>query len=239
MPQSLRDPIWQFVGALLTAATIAIMFLLFLLERKQKRKALSYRIESRTRLLTVDESIKGRLQILFDGSPVSDAQLLLILVFNSGTVPIPATDYIEPIQFKFADNAKILSAAVIYQKPKNLGGSVSVDEDSRTLSFKPLLMNKGDEIGFKVILSSSSDRIHVEARIVGVSQITARPYQRQMLVYLAMVSLLFALLTAVPVVFGFHTVLLIASIAFLSIALFSVVGAWLWAKRPVPPFHND
>jgi len=46
MPEALRDPIWQFIGAVLAFAAIVISILLYFMQRR--RKALSYEIVSRT-----------------------------------------------------------------------------------------------------------------------------------------------------------------------------------------------
>lgn len=71
----LRDPIWQFVGALLGLVAIGVTVYPFLVQKN--KKSLSYKIENKTALLTVNDEIKGKLQIVYDGIPIKDVHLIL------------------------------------------------------------------------------------------------------------------------------------------------------------------
>ena len=91
MLEILRDQIWQFVGA--AFGFVAIIISIILWRTQRRRKALSYDIISRAPLLSVDDEIKGKLKIYFDGKPVQDIHLVLVKIINSGNVPIVSTDY--------------------------------------------------------------------------------------------------------------------------------------------------
>ena len=82
MPEFLRDPAWQFAGAMF--ALLAIFVSLLLYRAEKRRKALSYEILSRTPLLSMAEVIEGKLQILFEGEPVSSVHLVVLRCHCSG-----------------------------------------------------------------------------------------------------------------------------------------------------------
>jgi len=167
MPEALRDPIWQFIGALLAFSAIVISILLYWMQRR--RKVLSYEIVSRTPLLSVEEEVKGKLQILFDGSPVQDVHLVIIKVMNSGNMPIVSADYERQVRIAFGENTRILTAEVSETSPDNLEASVSLE--SKAVVLAPILLNSGDSITVKMLVSQFDREISVDGRIVGVKTI--------------------------------------------------------------------
>lgn len=54
MPEILRDPVWQFIGAIFALAAIVIVVIIYWMQRQ--RKSLSYEIISCTPLLSVKSS---------------------------------------------------------------------------------------------------------------------------------------------------------------------------------------
>lgn len=171
MPEFLRDPFWQFVGAVFALATLAASVVFYFLQRT--RKALSYEVVSRTSLMSVKEEVKGRVQILFDGTPVSDAHMIIMRVTNAGNVPIVPSDFLRPVKFGFGETVQILSAEVMETNPDNIEHSVEVDTGAVMLT--PVLLNGGDSITLKVLLAQYEGEIDVDGRIVGVKHVqTAR-----------------------------------------------------------------
>jgi hypothetical protein len=167
MGEILRDPLWQFIGVILAVLAIGVSILIYLLQRN--RKSLSYEIISNTSLLTVNEKVEGKLQILYEGTPISDAQLIVIRVLNSGNVPILETDYKLPLQFVFGKGAKILSAEVTDKVPDNLPATVTSNDNS--FEFKSTLLNSKDSITVKALVSDYQGRPKPVARIIGVNSV--------------------------------------------------------------------
>jgi hypothetical protein len=165
MPEFLRDPFWQFASAVLALVAIAISAVLYLLQRR--RKALSYEVVSCTPLLSVREEVKGRVQIVFDDTSVSDAHMVVIRVLNSGNVPIIPSDYVRPVKFDFGEIAQILSAEVMETSPDNIEACI----DPETLELMPVLLNSSDSIMLKILLARFDGTINMDGRIVGVKQI--------------------------------------------------------------------
>jgi hypothetical protein len=171
MPEFLRDPFWQFVGATLALVGIAVSVVLYYLQRR--RKALSYDVVSRTPLMSVKEEVQGRVQILFDGTPVSAAHMVVIRVTNSGNVPIVPSDFLRPLKFGFGETVQILSAEIMETSPSNV--EASLESDSKAVVLTPVLLNAGDTVTFKVLLAQFAGKIEVDGRVVGVKQVqTAR-----------------------------------------------------------------
>ena len=164
MIEIIRDPMWQFVGVILV---IIIPLVLYLVQRR--RKALSWEIISNTPLLSIDEAIRGNIQVLFDGKPVQDAQLIIVEIINSGNVAIKSIDYERPINLDFGENARILTAEVTETTPDNL--DVSINIEGTKVLLNPTLMNGKDSITIKTIVSQFNDQITVEGRIVGVKEV--------------------------------------------------------------------
>lgn len=119
----LRDPVWQFVGAVLAA--IAIVIAVFFYYRQRKRKRLSYQILANTPVLTVDEQIRGKLKVSYEDIPVQNLKLLLLKFINTGNLPIATGDFERPLSISFDSEAKILSSEVIASSPSDLSPSIS------------------------------------------------------------------------------------------------------------------
>src|SRR5215207_9277121 len=100
----LRDPMWQFAGAVLSILAIAVSIILYLLQRN--RKELSYFIISKTPLVNVAKDVGDKLEIRFDGKVVRAVHLIVVRIFNSGNVPILPIDFQRDVSIVFDENAK-------------------------------------------------------------------------------------------------------------------------------------
>jgi len=167
MPAILRDQIWQFVGAAFGFAAIIVSIVLYRTQRR--RKALSYDIITfPTPLLSVDNEVKGKVQVLFDGNPVQDVYLVTLEFINSGNVPIVPADYVRRVSVSFGESARILTCEVVKTDPDNL--EASVDIEATRVALEPVLLNSGDAITLKFLVSGF-DVIEFDGRIVGVKHV--------------------------------------------------------------------
>lgn len=160
----LRDPVWEFVGGVVI--TIVIGVIAWWTQRR--RKALSFDIISRTPLLSAEDEVKGKLQVLFYGEPVQDVHLATVMIINSGNVPIISADYERPVNLSFGEEAQILTAEVTETNPDSL--QVSVDIEATRIVLRPVLLNGGDSITLKLLINRLGG-ISVDGRIVGVKDI--------------------------------------------------------------------
>ena len=167
----LRDPLWQFAGAILAVLAIAISIVLYRLQRQSKE--LIYEIVSSTPLLGIQEEVDKKLQILFDGTPVEDVHLVELSLMNSGNTPILVTDYERPISLSFAEETQVLTAEIVETNPESLHASAKVE--GKIIAFEPVLLNQGDLIKTKMLLSKFDGQGAVDGRIVGVRDIKPKP----------------------------------------------------------------
>ena len=170
MPDILRDPLWQFVGALLGIFAIIVSIVLFFAQRK--KKSLSYEILSKTPVLSAAEEIAGKLQILFQGEVVQKVYLLVIRISNTGNVPIASSDYERPISIRFGGEARILTTEVSESEPKNMDAKVETRDQN--ILVKPVLLNSGDSITIKSLVSNYSGKLNIDGRIIGVKNISPK-----------------------------------------------------------------
>jgi hypothetical protein len=171
MSDVLRDPIWQFIGAVLAALAVFISVIVYLKQRR--RKSLSYAILTNTSLLKWEAlAIKERLQLTYDGKAVQQASLIIVKIINSGSLPIISSDYELPVSLGFG-KAKILSAEIAEVHPRSLNVSISVEGDTsgEKVVISPTLLNSGDWIALKILVAGFEYEIVVDGRIVGVNEI--------------------------------------------------------------------
>lgn len=163
----LRDSLWQSIGVLV--AVIAIIVSIIIYRRQNHRKALTYLVKSAYPLLTGTEELQGRLQVQVDGVTVNNIDLMFIVFTNSGNIPIERGDFDNPVTVSFEPPSPIISVVVESEEPEGIGASLSVQRDSVTLN--PLLLNSGDKVTLKFILSSDTRKFRVSGRVVGVKGI--------------------------------------------------------------------
>ncbi len=165
-----RDPVWQFIGALITLFALFVTLLIFWLQRQIK--SVTYEVVSKNQLLTLREEFESKLQVLYEGEPARDICLLVLKVTNSGNVAVATTDYERPISFLIGTSSKVLSAVITEVEPDNLSAEIEVE--SSKVSIKPVLLNSKDSITLKLLVSDFSGRISTDARIIGVKKIHER-----------------------------------------------------------------
>ncbi|MFZ3064412.1 MAG: hypothetical protein WA277_03895 [Nitrospirota bacterium] len=143
MIEFFHDQTWQFIIPTAIAVLAIVVSILIYLKQRQS-KLLSYEILTHTPLLSLEEKIKGKLQILFDGKPVEDVNLIEVRIINSGNIPILSTDYEYPVNLGFGEKTKILTAEVFQTNPKSLKATVNIE--GAKVILRPVLLNSGDSI---------------------------------------------------------------------------------------------
>jgi hypothetical protein len=97
-----------WIGAIASLVAVIVTVILFFVARR--RKSLSYQVMTENPLISIDDEIKGRLQLLLDDEPVQNVHLLLIKFCNDGNTAISTSDYERPITIKVTGDSKVLSA---------------------------------------------------------------------------------------------------------------------------------
>ncbi len=168
MRELLSSPIWQFVGVIL--ALLATILSVAIYYKQRQFKSLSFAIISLTPLLDVRGEIKGKVKILYDDQPVQEVHLAIIELFNSGNLPIVSNDYEYPVLFSFGENTIVLSSEIISTIPQSLPAKI-IHQDGK-IEVDPTLLNVGDAITIKALVSGFEGQITVGGRIQGVKEIS-------------------------------------------------------------------
>ncbi len=127
----LSSPVWQIIiNAAIGLITVSVSVLIF---RKQiKRKGISYEVVSDAPVLSIREEVKGRVKVLFDTKPVSDARMVILKIWNSGNTDILTNEFVDPIKFNFGEKAEILDAEILETVPINIKDKISVTGQVRS-----------------------------------------------------------------------------------------------------------
>lgn len=170
MPQSildiLRDPAWQFIGAMLALFGIGGMFWIYWLQRQSRE--LTFGLVSLRRPLTIADELSSRVTVQLDGKSVQNLHLLVFGLKNSGKRAIAPSDFQSQLTISFPDG-KIISAGIASQLPTNLGGQLLISESQIQLA--PFLVNPNDQILIQVLLSATKPTWVVDVRILDISSL--------------------------------------------------------------------
>src|SRR5437868_10774181 len=121
----IRDQLWQFVGVITSLIAIGFSILFYL---KQRRiKSISYEVISNVPVVSVEEEVKDKIQVLFNGKRIDDARLVVLRLWNSGNAPILSADFDRPIKFDFGEKAEILDAAILETTPESIKDEAAVN----------------------------------------------------------------------------------------------------------------
>lgn len=212
MFELLRDPLWQFVGALLALLALIVSVASVMIYRN--RKGLSYEVVLNSRLLSVDEEIEGRVKVTFDNYPVSGVRMLIVHVRNNGNVPIEESDYDSNLGFWVKGGPKVLTAEVVETKPPDIRAHVEAFEN--TVYLDKMLLNAGDALTLKLLYSGDGPLLPV-GRIKGVSEIREKQQRGDLYLVLSFAFSIGILLAGI--IFRGGTALAIVAIAVLLLGM--------------------
>jgi hypothetical protein len=176
MIELIRDPLWQFVGAVLALLALPTAIWIYLLQRP--RKELAYGVFSSRRILSVASELQNRVVVTVDGNTVQDVHLVIFGVKNSGNVPITEADYLYTPAIGPGEETDIISADLSTFFPTNL--RVSLARQSDKIEFNAPLLNPGDYFTVQALTSGNSPKFTPDFRLVGTSKTEllrrARPF---------------------------------------------------------------
>ena len=161
----LRDPIWQFVGAVLALAGIGIT----LFVRQKRLKELSAGFIVKKSLISVAPTVSDRIEIQLDGEKIQNLKIYSYGFKNSGNVEILPSDFEKSVSLKIGEGAKIIEHSVSSRNPQSL--APTINSDSTTLSVQPLLLNPGDFFVVDVLATGSSSTLVLDCRIAGIPDV--------------------------------------------------------------------
>lgn len=179
-----HDPYVQFVTAI-TVAIIAIVIgalvALWIYFKQKNKKELSYSLISSAPIVSVKSDVADRIKIYLDGDVITQAQLAVFSIKNTGNRAVTRDDYDEPIVIDFP-GCKILDGNIISTKPNDLlklGDRKTFFEwKHSTLTLAKYLLNPKDGIEFSVLVEGADIEPKVRARIVEGVLVKEKPSVR-------------------------------------------------------------
>lgn len=147
---------------------LGIVITLLLVQRERQSRALTYAVVN-NRSVVVNPS-KFALEVRHDGQHVAKPRIVVVRIANSGSQPIAAEDYEEPLTIVLR-GAKVLSSDVTVTRPSTLSPSLTrlnVEE----VVLERRLLNPRDLIEVQMLVDGVPSAVEVEARVVGVGRIT-------------------------------------------------------------------
>jgi subtilisin-like proprotein convertase family protein len=189
----IADGIAGWIGAAGSIVAVGLTIFIYFLTRK--KKVLSYEVVSEYPLISINDELKGKLKVLYDGNPVENVHLLLFRFVNAGNVPITTTDFEKPLTVRFSGNSTVLSAERVKANPDNL--TLGLKVENSVITIEPALMNAGDFFTTKALIGEYGGSFDVDARIVGVKAIrVARRQARLQVVRLPLWAAFLSLVVA-------------------------------------------
>lgn len=163
----MRDPIWQFWGALLAFLSLAVAAYTYI--RQRRRKELGYRVLAAPPLVQAPGLYGGRIQLLWDGEPLPAVSLVVVKLMNTGNQEIVAADYERPVALLFPGAAQVLAAEVTDAKPPALRPALTIGD--RRVTLEPCLLNGGDALTVAVLVETFAGELLLDGRIAGVKDL--------------------------------------------------------------------
>ncbi len=168
MLDTLRDPIWQFIGAFVAFMAILISVAVELI--RLQHKDLSYRVISITPVLLIAKEMRGRLAVQLDEKSVQDLRRIVVQFMNLGNVPIRSRDYDAPVTFSFGAEVQAIEVQVAETSPATLQASVKAYLDGARVVVAPVLLNPEDSVTLDILVDGYKG-LEMEGRITGVKDI--------------------------------------------------------------------
>lgn len=171
-----HDP--RYLAPIATCCAIAVTITLWLLNLRKKE--LAYEILSDTPLVSVKEEVKDKVQITLDNQPVHDVHLVQVKIVNSGNVSIRSADYEGRLTITAPEGSRVLMADVQETHPPHLEKRTLAEEavsslidkvDGHEVTLKPVLLNHGDSITVKMLVSKVSGSLNVVGHIEGIREV--------------------------------------------------------------------
>jgi hypothetical protein len=202
------------IGIATIVATVAVT--VWAVRKQGNRKEIAYEVRTDTPIVSINEEVKDRIKIEFDGQPVEAMSLLNLKVWNAGDVSVKTDDYVDPLTFTFAGR-KVLDVSILSMEPENLIKAEDLKKfleankplqshEKETIELPKFHLNSKkrtgleDTLTLKVLLSGSKGSIKVEGRIDDGKIIYFDPNNQPVSIWLV-VSIFGTIILSLPVLF--------------------------------------
>lgn len=185
LPDFLHDPnaIASWIGTAvgILGVGVAIFGIFYPLRKQRNRKEITCQVRADSPVVSVNEEVKDRIKIEFDGQKIEEMSFVILKIWNSGDVSVKPSDYIDPITFNFGDR-EVLDVSIVSMEPESLikpedlqkflaDNKPLPQKEKRTIILPEFHVNSKkrtglqDSLTLRVLLSGAEGSIHVEGRI--------------------------------------------------------------------------
>jgi hypothetical protein len=167
----------RFLPPFATCCGILVTIILWSLN--QRTKEVSFDVLREENLIRVRGNTRKRLSITFDDKPVEDVSLVVVRIFNSGHLPVQASDFQVPINLKVTGPTNVLSASVLDTAPSDLderfpreGNKAKIlTIENQKVTLNPVLMNSHDSVTIQMLVRDYSGNLTVGGHVTGVKEL--------------------------------------------------------------------
>lgn len=178
MSEALRDPVWQFVGVVISLAALLVAIAAIRFQLIRKSMVFHHSMDNPV-FYVLNEELRERLRITFDDREVKRLSSFDLHFFNDGNAPIAPADFIQPVFVEFPQGVHIFGVLTTETTPPNLG--VEVTRQDLRFTVKPLLLNPGDTFTLQFLMEPPTDfepvTPTVQGRITGVKTFVRKPFR--------------------------------------------------------------
>jgi hypothetical protein len=132
-----------------------------------KRTQITIENKSNVSIVSISQPVKN-LELLYNGKKISELRKVVLLVKNTGKIPVTKEDVISPLKLIFSAD-EVLEASATRHSPSNFNASVFLKEKEMALGFD--LFNPGDETEIEVLVAGAYEGFNATARIKNISSI--------------------------------------------------------------------
>ncbi len=168
-----------FFGIVAVVATVLVGR--YQVRKQHGQKQITYQILADRSVIRIDNEVKGRVKIEFDGRNAENMSLVILKIWNSGDTAIKVGDYLEPVIFTF-EKRKVLEVIVHRMHPSNLIKPLEIQQflqdnkpspgnEKGFVELPKFHLNPGkqgslqDALTLKILLLDSSGQITPKVRI--------------------------------------------------------------------------
>ena len=163
----------RFSISVLGAILIALLGILgpIIWDRYKTKSTIELRHLSHITLAEKLDSIE-KLEILYDGKPISCVDRSDFMVANTGRKPIVRADFISPLRLTFPKSEQLLDVKIELLRPSDLAVDFDVNSPAKSLALSFPLLNPDDFVHFSVLTDGSAAEFEATARIFGIQALT-------------------------------------------------------------------
>jgi hypothetical protein len=163
-----RDPLWQFIGVVISI--VALLFAIYALRVQSTTRRISYLVTRPLPLLfPFGKFLNAGVRITVGDVEVDELFIFEVLLWNSGTNAIPSQDYESPISICFRDPPNFISCDIVDPSPPAL--RIQVERKDTAFQIAPALLNPKDGFTLRFLTDQESVEIpQIVGRINGVRE---------------------------------------------------------------------